>query len=60
MISTSFLPLTPDQCQTLMKTHHVYLLPSNGRINLAGLNDVNIERAASAIDAVVRSKGQKF
>lgn len=48
----SFLPLTPRQCEKLVRRHHVYL-PSTGRINLSGLNSTNIERFAAAIEAVL-------
>ncbi|KAJ3538061.1 hypothetical protein NM208_g6071 [Fusarium decemcellulare] len=51
----SYLPLAPHQCKTLIDRHHIYL-PSNGRINISGLNQGNIERVAKAIDQVVRAE----
>jgi aspartate aminotransferase, cytoplasmic len=49
----SYLGLNPTQCCKLVDHFHIYL-PTNGRINIAGLNDSCIERVASAIDTVVR------
>lgn len=48
-----FLPLTPEQCETLGNKHHIYMLGS-GRINISGMNQSNIERIAQAIDKVVQ------
>jgi len=50
----SFTGLTPDQCERLMKEHHIYLLKS-GRISLAGLNKNNIQYMVDCVDEVVRS-----
>ena len=47
-----FLPLTPAQCERLARDFHIYLL-QNGRINIAGLNDSNMERVASALVQVM-------
>ncbi|KAL1652683.1 hypothetical protein SLS61_004663 [Didymella pomorum] len=47
-----FLPLTPQQCETLGRKHHIYMLLS-GRINVSGMNQSNIEMIAKAIDEVV-------
>ncbi|KAL3958125.1 hypothetical protein ACCO45_008703 [Purpureocillium lilacinum] len=48
-----YLQLSPEQCEELVDTHHVHM-PKNGRINVSGLNERNIERVARAIDEVVR------
>ncbi|KAF3052159.1 hypothetical protein E8E11_002807 [Didymella keratinophila] len=48
-----FLPLPPQQCETLGSKHHIYMLLS-GRINVSGMNQSNIERIAKAIDEVVK------
>ncbi|KAH6618722.1 aspartate aminotransferase [Boeremia exigua] len=48
-----FLPLTPQQCETLGTKHHIYMLLS-GRINVSGMNQSNVERIAQAIDEVVQ------
>jgi aspartate aminotransferase len=54
MLTTdSYLKLTPAQCSTLVERYHIYL-PTNGRINIAGLNDSCVERVALAIGTVVR------
>lgn len=49
----SFLKLNSAQINALIKEFHVYL-PETGRINVAGLNDNNIESVARALNAVVR------
>lgn len=49
----SFLPLSPQQVDLLSTQFHVWM-PDNGRMNMAGLSEANIERVAFAIDAVVR------
>lgn len=49
----SYLQLSESQIEALMKEHHVYL-PPNGRINVAGLTQANIGRAAEAIGSVTR------
>jgi len=33
--------------------HHVYVMPSNGRMNLCGVNPSNIEHLAKALASVV-------
>lgn len=48
----SFSGLTPEQVQTLQQEKAVYI-PSNGRINIAGLNSQNISDAADAILSVM-------
>lgn len=49
----SYFRLSPAQCRALVDKHHIYL-PTNGRINISGLNDANAKRVASKIDEVVR------
>lgn len=49
----SYLRLSPAQCRALVE-NHIYL-PGNGRINISGLNDTNLERVARTIDQVVRA-----
>ena len=44
----SFSGLTPDHVQQLRDKYSIYLVKS-GRINVAGINDRNIERLCSAI-----------
>merc|ERR1719428_2794470 len=50
----SFTGLKPDECERLIKEHHVYLLKS-GRISLAGLNKGNVEYMVDCVDEVVRN-----
>lgn len=45
--------LTAEQVTKLLEEHHVYGT-LDGRVNVAGLNDSNIERYCAALDAVVR------
>lgn len=45
--------LTKLQVQKLMDEHHVYGT-LDGRVNVAGLNDSNIEAYCQAVDATVR------
>lgn len=49
----SFTGLNRQQCELMIKKHHVYLL-YNGRISMAGLNTSNVARFAKAVDSVVR------
>ena len=42
----------------LMKKHHVYMLPSSGRINLGAVTHKNVEKVANALADVVLN-GQK-
>jgi aspartate/tyrosine/aromatic aminotransferase len=44
----SFSGLTPEHVQTLKEKYSIYLVKS-GRINVAGINDKNIQRLCSAI-----------
>lgn len=48
----SFLGLTQEQVETLREKHGVYMVGS-GRVNVAGLNESNIDRVCEAIAAVV-------
>lgn len=41
----------------LVDTYHVHL-PGSGRINVAGLSEENVSRAAKAIDGVVRMSAE--
>ncbi|KAK1456223.1 aspartate aminotransferase [Colletotrichum melonis] len=50
----SCLALSPSQCRELVEAYHVHL-PGSGRINLAGLSEENVKRAAQAIDKVTRT-----
>ncbi|CEI70831.1 hypothetical protein FVEN_g691 [Fusarium venenatum] len=54
----SYLNLTPQQCQSLIDDHHIYL-PPNGRTNISGLNQSNIVKVAKALDHVVRLRFDK-
>ena len=45
--------LTPQQNQRLISHHNVYST-SIGRVNIAGLNEQNVEYFCKAIDEVVR------
>lgn len=47
----SFLGFTPEQCAQLRTEHSVYLLDSS-RINVAGVNEGNVDRLADAIVTV--------
>jgi aspartate/tyrosine/aromatic aminotransferase len=50
----SFTGLSPDQCEVLIKNHHIYLLKS-GRVSMAGVTSGTANRIADAIDHVVRT-----
>ena len=45
--------LTHKQGIDLMKKHHVYMLPSSGRINLGAVTHKNVEKVANALADVV-------
>lgn len=53
----TFLGLTPQQCEILIKKYHIYLLKSS-RISMAGLTTKNVEYMANAIHAVVTETKQ--
>lgn len=48
----SFCGLTPDQTQRLLQNYGIYM-PNNGRMNIAGLNENNIEYVLEAISDVM-------
>ena len=48
----SYLGLSPEQCTTLVKKHHIYLTQS-ARISVSGLNTHNLRYVAQAISSVV-------
>jgi len=48
----SLLGITASQVQELREKHAIFM-PGDGRINLAGLQQANIERLSSALQAVV-------
>lgn len=48
----SMLPLTPELVERLARDHAIYM-PRSGRINVAGLRDVDVERFAAAVAAVM-------
>lgn len=50
----SFTGLTPEQCEILIKKHHIYLLKS-GRISMAGVTSHNVKYIAAAMDDAVRT-----
>ena len=45
--------LTEDQGNELRLKHHVYILPSSGRINVGAVTKANVEYVAEAIAKVV-------
>lgn len=47
----SYAGLTAKQCEALIEQHKIFL-PKSGRISLAGLNDANVMKVASAIKDV--------
>lgn len=47
----SLTGLTPDQVATLREEHAIYIV-GNGRINLAGLNDQNLDYVAASLAGV--------
>ena len=47
--------LTLKQGIDLMKKHHVYMLPSSGRINLGAVTHKNVEKVANALADVVQN-----
>ena len=48
-----FSKLSYKQGMDLMTKHHVYMLPSSGRINLGAVTHKNVEKVAKAIADVV-------
>ncbi|KAG7194416.1 uncharacterized protein KQ657_004629 [Scheffersomyces spartinae] len=49
-----FSGLTKEQTERMISEYHIYLT-QNGRVNVAGLNDANLDQFCKALDAVVRS-----
>ena len=49
-----FSKLNPKQGEALAVNHHVYILPSSGRINIGAITDKNVEAVAKAIASVVK------
>ena len=45
--------LTPEQGVALREKHHVYMLPSSGRINIGALTSDTVQKLARAIADVV-------
>jgi aspartate aminotransferase len=50
----SYFPLHESQIKVIMSKFHIYF-PFTGRINVAGLNEGNVERVAKAMDYVCRN-----
>ena len=48
-----FSKLSYKQGMDLMNKHHVYMLPSSGRINLGAVTHKNVSKVAAAIADVV-------
>lgn len=51
-----FSGLSELQTQKLIEEYHIYAL-NNGRVNVAGLNDSNLEYFCRSVDSVVRKYG---
>ena len=51
----SFLGLSEDSVSKLVRDYSIYMV-SNGRINIAGLNDANIDYFANSIARVVNGE----
>ncbi|KAM0438591.1 hypothetical protein ACHAPT_001343 [Fusarium lateritium] len=51
----SYTGLSADMTKMLVQDWQIYL-PENGRINVTGLNDGNMDRVARAFDSVVRTQ----
>ncbi len=51
----SFLGVTADQVQSLVNDYSIYLVNSS-RINVAGINDANIEYLAASLAAVLKAR----
>lgn len=47
----TMLGISPEGVETLRRDHHIHLT-SSGRVNVAGLNEGNVDRVADAIAAV--------
>eukprot|EP01016_Furgasonia_blochmanni_P039964 TRINITY_DN5042_c0_g1_i2.p1 TRINITY_DN5042_c0_g1~~TRINITY_DN5042_c0_g1_i2.p1 ORF type:complete len:431 (-),score=144.79 TRINITY_DN5042_c0_g1_i2:201-1493(-) len=53
----SYTGLTPNQCDVLIKKHHIYLI-RNGRISMAGVTTKNVAYLAKAIKDAVETANQ--
>ena len=49
----SFLGVNVEQVQTLVRDYSIYLVDSS-RINVAGINDANVEYLADSLAAVIK------
>uniref|UniRef100_A0A7S1MS63 Aspartate aminotransferase n=1 Tax=Neobodo designis TaxID=312471 RepID=A0A7S1MS63_NEODS len=54
----SYLGLTEQQCQRLIRDYSIYML-TTGRISMAGLNVENCPRLAQAMHEVITNTGEK-
>jgi aspartate aminotransferase len=50
----SFLGVNVEQVQTLVRDYSIYLVDSS-RINVAGINDANVEYLADSLAAVIKA-----
>lgn len=50
----SYLTLTPEQIQTLINDHYIFFM-ANGRVNMAGLTEDNIDYVTDAIASLFKS-----
>lgn len=50
--------LTAGQGVALREKHHIYMLPSSGRINIGALTEGTVEKLADAIADVIHSHWQ--
>jgi aspartate aminotransferase len=55
----SYLGISPQVCDRLIKEYHIYLLTS-GRISMAGLTEENTPRLAKAMDHIIRTTKAKL
>ncbi len=54
----SYTGLTPEQCDIVIKKHHVYLL-RNGRISMCGITTKNVDHLAKAIADAIATTAKK-
>lgn len=50
----TYTGLTPEQCELMIKKHHIYML-KNGRVSIAAMTSHNVKYIAAAMDDSVRS-----
>ncbi len=50
----SYLTLTADQIQTLINDHHIFFM-ANGRVNMAGLTEANMDYVTDAIASLFKA-----